>query len=562
MGQRCTVTSETVSITKDQEVHLEDIGKKNSVRFNDGKQQAVETAPWPLTGEEDRMGVSTDFSAHDTIDEDLFRDRSNESILHGYHEGRNCMKIAERFWMVFHCFLSFVICNMDRINLSVAILPMAQEFGWSESVKGLVQSAFFYGYTTTQIAGGRAADKKGGRLVLALGVTGWSLMTVLTPIAARTSLPFLFVVRALLGVGEGVAMPAMNAIVATWVPQEEKSRSLSFIYSGMYAGSILGLLISPFLISAFQWTWVFFVFGTVGILWVILFVLTTYSNPESSETITLRELNYILDARRKNMRAPNSRNDPAASVHDAEDLLPSESLGFEETGLGEGANTNTSYVDQPVSQSGTNERSGNQISLYEFFSYKCVWAIIIAHFCTTWGYFVLLTWLPSYLFRRFHEDMMNSSLLSIFPWVSMFIAANTGGVVADKLITKGVSVSTTRKIMQSAAFIGPSVFLLLLTQAQTPVAATVFVAIALGFAALSQSGVYSNHSDIGPECAGTLLGISNTFASLPGIIGVSVTGVILDATSGNWSAVFLLAVVFYMIGLIVYNAWATAERIW
>lgn len=53
-----------------------------------------------------------------------------------------------------------------------------------------------------QIVGGIWADKLGGKVVLGFGVVWWSIATVLTPFAARLGLPFLLVVRALMGIGE------------------------------------------------------------------------------------------------------------------------------------------------------------------------------------------------------------------------------------------------------------------------------------------------------------------------------------------------------------------------
>lgn len=84
--------------------------------------------------------------------------------------------------------------------------------------------------------------------------------------------------------------------------------------------------------------------------------------------------------------------------------------------------------------------------------------------------------------------------------------------------------------------------------------------LALGLGSFSQSGVYANHQDIGPEYSGILLGISNTFAALPGIIGVALTGFILEGT-GSWDLVFGLAIGFYALGTVVYNAFGTGERV-
>lgn len=240
--------------------------------------------------------------------------------------------IPERTRVVLLCFASFVICNCDRINISVAILPMAQTFGWSQSTVGLVQSAFFWGYVTTQIPGGYLSDRYGGRQVLAFGVIAWSLMTFLTPLAASTSLPWLLVARALLGVGEGVAMPAMNQIVSRWVPRSERSASLSLIYSGMYLGSVVGLLSCPFLIAQFGWPSVFYVFGALGAVWWGGWHFLTSGSPELSQTISAEEREYIT---RSTISKPPSQLDK----------VPWKML------LGE----------------------------------RATWAIIVAHFCCTWG---------------------------------------------------------------------------------------------------------------------------------------------------------------------------------
>jgi len=56
-----------------------------------------------------------------------------------------------RYTVVLLCFLSTFICYIDRVNISVAIIPMAQEFGWSDTQRGLVLSSFFIGYMVTQV---------------------------------------------------------------------------------------------------------------------------------------------------------------------------------------------------------------------------------------------------------------------------------------------------------------------------------------------------------------------------------------------------------------------------
>src|SRR5262245_54389736 len=86
-----------------------------------------------------------------------------------------------RFSVIGLCFFSTFICYLDRVNISVAIIPMAEELGWSLSTQGVVLSAFFYGYLATQVLGGWLADRYGGKRVLGIAVVWWSIFTFLTP---------------------------------------------------------------------------------------------------------------------------------------------------------------------------------------------------------------------------------------------------------------------------------------------------------------------------------------------------------------------------------------------
>ena len=56
-----------------------------------------------------------------------------------------------RYVMIGLCFLAFLLCNMDRVNMSIAIIDMKDEFNWDSSTMGVVQSSFFWGYLLTQV---------------------------------------------------------------------------------------------------------------------------------------------------------------------------------------------------------------------------------------------------------------------------------------------------------------------------------------------------------------------------------------------------------------------------
>lgn len=82
--------------------------------------------------------------------------------------------------------LAMMLGNIDRICLSVAMLPLAAEMGWAEGAQGIVQSAFLWGYVSTQLIGGTLADRYGGKRVMAVGMLFFSLASMLLPLVAIT----------------------------------------------------------------------------------------------------------------------------------------------------------------------------------------------------------------------------------------------------------------------------------------------------------------------------------------------------------------------------------------
>eukprot|EP00189_Rhodosorus_marinus_P002021 CAMPEP_0113956880 /NCGR_PEP_ID=MMETSP0011_2-20120614/2352_1 /TAXON_ID=101924 /ORGANISM="Rhodosorus marinus" /LENGTH=516 /DNA_ID=CAMNT_0000967165 /DNA_START=248 /DNA_END=1798 /DNA_ORIENTATION=+ /assembly_acc=CAM_ASM_000156 len=414
----------------------------------------------------------------------------------------------ERVKVVVMCFIAFVITNVDRVNISVVMMPLSRYYDWSPVTVGLIQSAFFWGYLLTQIPGGYFADRYGGKVVFAFGVLTWSTMTMLFPYLVDRSLTLTLISRGLLGVGEGVILPAMSQMVSKWIRVTERSRSLGFIYSGIYLGSIFGLAASPNLTMSIGWYYVFYIFGSLGLIWSVLWIALVGATPKTSKFISKQELRYI-------------------------------AAGVEESGtaLGEGIPWKNLFTSRPF------------------------WALMISHFCLTWGYFVLLTWTPTYFNSKLGFDMTSSAFLAIIPWASMFINANLSGFLADFAVSRGVSTNTVRKGMQTIGFLGPAVCLGLQTVTSNPALCVVLLAMATGLGSFCQAGVYSNHQDIGPSISGVLLGITNTAAAIPGIVGVFVTGLILDTYPNAWNLVFYITIAFYILGTLIFNNFATTERL-
>ncbi|PWA42310.1 phosphate transporter 4,5 [Artemisia annua] len=215
-------------------------------------------------------------------DDDDFGDVGNGKVL-GFDnmDWPPWKNVPQRYKMIGTTSLAFVICNMDKVNLSIAIIPMSHQFGWSSSVAGLVQSSFFWGYAMSQLPGGWLSKIFGGRVILQFGVLAWSLATALVPLVAGF-MPGLVLSRILVGIGEGVSPSAATDLIARLIPLEERSRAVSFVFGGLSVGSVLGLLLAPPLIESFGWESVFYMFGSFGIMWFLGFQFVAEDQPSTN----------------------------------------------------------------------------------------------------------------------------------------------------------------------------------------------------------------------------------------------------------------------------------------
>ena len=413
--------------------------------------------------------------------------------------------MQKRHNIVLLCFCAAFICYIDRVNISVAIIPMQEAFGWSDTTKGFVLSSFFIGYMILQAPSGWLANKIGGKFVLGFAVLSWSVFTILTPVAAMISLPLLIAVRIAMGLGEAAMFPASYSLFSRWVPEAERSRSMGFLASGIPLGTLFALTTTGWIVSRYGWPSVFYIFGLAGLVWAVFWYYKATSYPDEHPGITAEEL----------------------------ELLGSSS---------------------------SSKQAAASIPWKKLLSHRAVLAVFVNHFCTNWGIYMMLAWLPSYFRDAQSLSVTSAGFYSAAPWLTMFVMTNIAGWAADRLRTRGYSLTFVRKLMQSAGLAGSAVFFLLALHADTPLIALSVMCGALAFIALTFSGYVPNFLDIAPRYADVLVGISNTFATIPGIVGVALAGWLLDQT-GSYAGVFMTVAAVQVFGAIIWLVYATGEQV-
>ena len=412
--------------------------------------------------------------------------------------------MQKRHQLVLMAFLAIFICYMDRVAISVAIIPMVETYGWDLSTQGLVLSSFFIGYLLTQVVGGKLADRYGGKVVLGFGVFIWSLFTLVAPPAAALGITVLIVARILMGMGEAVTFPAIYALYARWIPVKERSRSAGFSNSGIPLGTVFALLATPVIVAQWGWEWVFYLFGGIGFIWCAIWYYAIAPTPSRQSGISQSELDRI-----------------------AADTI----------------------AEAPATATPWGALLGNMP----------VWAIIVAHFCNNWWFYVLLAWLPTFVTQGLGVDYASVGLFAMMPHIALFLCMNISGLVADRLIGAGMTITRVRKLMMIIGFGGSIIALLLVGQVESAVGAIAIMTIGSAIGGFAVSGFFVNHMDIAPEHAGTLMGITNTAGTIPGIVGVMVSGWILDST-GSWALVFQVAAAVSAFGLLFYLLFGSGER--
>lgn len=166
-----------------------------------------------------------------------------------------------------------VIAYVDRTALSVAITvpEFRDDFGMTDSQRGLMNSAFFWSYALLQVPAGWLVDRFGTKYPYAASFVLWSLVSAATSFAR--SMSQLFVFRLLLGAGEAVVAPASLRWIRMNVDEKQRGLAMGIYMAGTKIGPAVGAPIAAFLIAAYGWRAMFYLTGLVSLVWLLPWLL-------------------------------------------------------------------------------------------------------------------------------------------------------------------------------------------------------------------------------------------------------------------------------------------------
>ncbi|MGA9542880.1 MAG: MFS transporter [Candidatus Sulfotelmatobacter sp.] len=409
------------------------------------------------------------------------------------------LSIPRRRWGIAFLLGFGVLVNyFDRVNLSVSQAALQNAFGISTVTFGYLLSAYSWTYAAFQLPSGIILDRFGVKLVGRIGAFLWSIASFAAAIS--TGLAGFFGARLLLGVGEAPTFPANAKAIGYWFPAEERSLATAIFDSAAKFASALGVPAMGLVLLHFGWRWSFAATGLISLLYFVFFYCF-YRNPSEDQSLSAAERDFILRG---------------------------------------GA--------QPEDQ----VRAAKGAPLKYLLKQRKVWGLVLGFASYNYTFYLLLTWLPSYLSSALHIDLLHSVLYTSVPWLFATLTDIVmGGWLVDKLIQHGRDPSFVR---QAILVGGTTLGLGMLGAAYTHSVfmALLWISLAIGGLSAASPVGWSIPSLIAPrESVGTLGGILNFGNQLSAIAAPIATGYVVQATHSFFLA-FGAAAAFLLVGIVAY----------
>lgn len=384
-------------------------------------------------------------------------------------------------------FLFAIVSYFDRLVIALAGPKLIEEFGWSQTLLGTIFSAFGVGYMITQIPGGWFADRFGARKIFIYGGLGWAITTGLIPLVRSFSAMVLL--RGLLGAAEGVYFPSATSALGRWIPKKSHSYYVGLLFSGNKMGSLIATPLMAWMIASYGWKTPFWFCAALSFLMVFVWVFFFKDDPSLHPMVSKTELEEIKEGKET---APVKVEKDKAKV-------------------------------SPLRQ------------------YPVIWIYGLAFFFLTYAIWFNLTWLPTYLVTGKGFTIIKMGLWAMLPFMGEFIGLQGGGWLSDKLIARGVAISTSRNGIIYASWLLGSIIYFSASNATSGVVAVILIAISVMLFNVGGTPFMTFPLDISKENAGVLLGVITTGGAVSAIVCPLLAGYLAD--NYGWNSALLVGAI-------------------
>lgn len=396
-------------------------------------------------------------------------------------------------WAIIPVICILTIANyLDRGNLSVAAPLIMKDLGVSNTMMGVILSAFVWPYAIMNLPTGWMVDRFGAKLLLTLAAGLWSAVSVLTGFASTVG-QFIGL-RVALGVSEAPLFPGALKATNAWFPDHEKAAAIS----GYIAATQVGLAIAPPIATAlmvsFGWPAMFIIIGLFGFValagWLVI-----YHEPKDHPRVTADERSYI-------------------------------------------AAGQVSRV-QSTTQGVVSAREWAQL-----FTHGSVWTMIIGGFCLQYTFWFYISWLPTYLERAQHFTISHAGYLAALPFIAGAVAVVIGGKVSDWLVARGMPAFHARRAVVASGALLTAIAMVATTFSPSPAVAVALLTAGMFTYSLSSACYWTLATDVlsTQRFVASMGSIQNFGGFLGGACAPIVTGIVVDRFGGFNVAIMVTAV--------------------
>jgi len=404
--------------------------------------------------------------------------------------------VPARYGLIGLTFALSMLLYVDRVAISTAKSPITNELGLSDQQFGWVLSAFALGYALLQAPAGSLADRLGPRVVLTAVVTAWSFFTALTG-TART-LATLLVYRFLFGVGEAGAYPTCARAFYNWLPVSERGLAQGINFSGSRLGAAFALPAVAWLISRAGWRLAFFLLGSIGVVYALVWWWWFRDRPEDHTGVSGAERVLIIRER------------------------------------------------------GTRSDAPGRIGAAILFTSRNMWIAMGQYFASNFTFFFCLTWLFPYLQRTYALQATQAGFLSSAPLVAGALGNWVGGLMVDAIYKRGRA-DVSRRLPAIIGFAASATGLVASLVVSSMYAKVLCLALAVFGADMTLPSSWAFCIDIGRKNAGVVSGLMN----MAGNIGSFLTSLAfpyLLLWTGSPAPFFVVGATLNLVAIVLWSA--------